>query len=84
MSNIERGKNDLTWGIFFKMFEIFGSVIIYVGLLAYFNVDINEKIKKSYPEEVHKLFLLWVDYLRKKGELIVFKTRYENDKSRVD
>ena len=46
MSNIERRKNDITLEIFFKTFDIFGSVIIYVGLLAYFNVDINEKIKK--------------------------------------
>ena len=46
MSNIERGQNDITLEIFFKTFDIFGSVIIYVGLLAYFNVDINEKIKK--------------------------------------
>ena len=46
MSNIERGENDITLEIFFKTFDIFGSVIIYVGLLAYFNVDINEKIKK--------------------------------------
>lgn len=84
LSNLERGKNDITLEMFLKLFDVFGSVIIFVALLAYYNVDINLKIKKDYPEEAYKLFLLWVDYLRNKGEAIVFKTHYEDDKFRVD
>lgn len=84
LSNLERGKNDITLEMFLKLFDVFGSVIIYVALLAYFNVNINEKIKNDYPQEAHALFRLWVDYLRNKGEAIVFQTHYEDDKTRVD
>ena len=61
MSNIERRKNDITLETFFKMFDIFGSVIIYVGLLAYFNADINEKIKKRTNEYFEK-YLIKIDF----------------------
>lgn len=84
LSNLERGKTDVTLETFFKLFDVFGLVIFYVALLAYFNTDINEKFKNDYPKEFYKLFIVIVNYLRNSGEPIVFKTRYENEKSRVD
>ena len=84
LSNLERGKNDITLETFCKLAEIFGSIIVFNAVLAYFNTDINEKFKKEWPKAAYELFIAWTKYLKDKGESVVFKRHYENDKFRVD
>ena len=64
------------------------DLLIYAEILkTETGIDSTEllvKIKNDYPQEAHALFRLWVDYLRNKGEAIVFQTHYEDDKTRVD
>ena len=84
LSKIERGKIDMCLGTFRKLFEIFGSVVIYKFFLAHFNINLKEKVKRDFPDVLYKPFMCWVDYLRDLGESIVYKTTYEKDRSRVD
>ena len=56
LSNLERGKKDITLEMFFKLFDVFGSVIIYVALLVIqFVGDINPGNKVN--REVEKSFI---------------------------
>lgn len=84
LSNIERGKIDMCLGTFRKLFEIFGSVIIYKFFLAHFNINLKEKVKRDFPDVLYKPFMCWVAHLRGLGESIVYKTTYEKDRSRID
>ena len=84
LSNIERGKTDMCLGTFCKLFEIFGSIVIYKFFLAYFNTNLKEKVKRDFPDVLYKPFMCWVAHLRGLGESIVYKTTYEKDRSRID